>query len=345
MPVINFQRTVEDLYKLASMFWPSELNRLEAERSVIPKLLETQEQFVAILSVDVSDLDSLFQIIDAATLPANLFLKHLVVLSDFGGEMLQRTNREFNSLFPASRLDYLWNEKKYSYDFKRLPLGNLTNSRLGLTGKKLIDAQPLSDLTKDVVALLLFGSACEEEKVSETLVKCEIGNYLSQPEILEKFIKQRYIWVSRITAGAKANTLGQIAQSFVKAYIENNLGIEGISIRTSGSIPGVSHTSSDRPTTFDLVISAGNKYVAIEVSFQVTTNSTIERKAGQARARFEQVEKEGYKIAYVIDGAGNFQRENAIRTLCSYSHCTVAFSESELSVLCEFLRAYFSETI
>ncbi|QFS47783.1 hypothetical protein [Nostoc sphaeroides] len=30
--------------------------------------------------------------------------------------------------------------------------------------------------------------------------------------------------------------------------------------------------------------------VGIEVSFQVTTNSVIERKAGQAKSRFEQIE-------------------------------------------------------
>ena len=64
-------------------------------------------------------------------------------------------------------------------------------------------------------------------------------------------------------------------------------------------------------------------------------------KAGQAKSRFEQIEDAGYKMAYVIDGAGNFERENAIRNLCTYSHCTVAFSHDELNVLCEFLRNYF----
>lgn len=78
----------------------------------------------------------------------------------------------------------------------------------------------------------------------------------------------------------------------------------------------------------------------MEVSFQVTTNSVIERKAGQAQARYNQIDKAGYKIAYVIDGAGNFQRDTALGTICRYSHCTVAFSQSELGVLCEFIRDY-----
>ena len=105
-------------------------------------------------------------------------------------------------------------------------------------------------------------------------------------------------------------------------------------------MPGVTHTdtTTGRLTSFDLVINNGTKYIAVEVSFQVTTNSVIERKAGQARARFEQIEQAGHRVAYVLDGAGNFRRETALRTICSYSHCTVAFSRSELDVLCAFLR-------
>lgn len=46
-------------------------------------------------------------------------------------------------------------------------------------------------------------------------------------------------------------------------------------------------------------------------------------------------------MAYVLNGAGNLQRENAVSTICAHSHCTVAFSRPELEILCEFMRAYF----
>jgi len=88
-------------------------------------------------------------------------------------------------------------------------------------------------------------------------------------------------------------------------------------------------------------VTNGIKYVAIEVSFQVTTNSVIERKGGQAKSRYEQIESAGHKIAYVIDGAGNFERRSAVENICSYSHCTVAFSETELEVLCNFMKDFF----
>ncbi|MEA5513987.1 restriction endonuclease, partial [Nodularia sp. UHCC 0506] len=132
----GYQRNVEDLRQLASMFWPSELSKQEAELSVIPKLIETQDQFIAILSVSVSNLNGLFQIIESSSLPANLFLKHLLVLADFGGEMIQRLNSQFESIFPSRRLDYLWDTKSYSYSFLVLPVsGQLNNNKLGITGK------------------------------------------------------------------------------------------------------------------------------------------------------------------------------------------------------------------
>jgi len=74
MPSRNYRRTIQELHKRASLFWPPELSHKEVELSVVPKLLETQDDFVAILSVKVPDLDGLFKVINASTLPGNLFL-------------------------------------------------------------------------------------------------------------------------------------------------------------------------------------------------------------------------------------------------------------------------------
>jgi len=340
----NYQRTFEELEEAASKFWPAELSELEAKLSIIPLLLNTQDQFISILSVKTHDLDGLFNIIKSSSLPANLFLKHLVILADFGGELLQRVSREFDRLFPNGILNYYWQGQERVYKFRALPQMRLSNNSLFIDGRHLAEPHPLDDLKSDAIALLLFGSAYSGEckETSEALVKCEIGEYLGKPKDLATFIKQRYIWVSRITGGAKANNLGQLAQKFVAEFIENNLGLN-VEVRPGGRLPGVSHTDllTGRETSFDLVVTDGRRYVAIEVSFQVTTNSTIERKAGQAKSRYEQVENAGHRIAYVIDGAGNFQRETAIRTILSYSHCSVAFSRSELNILCNFLREFF----
>lgn len=347
MIVHQYRRTVEELEKAASKFWPQELAQQEAELSIIPKLLETQDDFISILRVPVASVDGLFDIVNTSTLPANLFLKHLVVLADFGGEMLQRVNRQFLSLFPEKEFTYLWlvngEPQERTYRFQALPIGTLNNDRLGLSGRTLLEAQTLSPLHKDIIALLLLGRAATDENLANVLVKCEISDYLGQPDKLDKFIRQRYIWVSRITGGSQSNNLGQLAQQFVRTYLQEHLGIAGVEYRANGHVPGVRHTDDNdkRETTFDLVVSKDGKYVAVEVSFQVTTNSVIERKSGQAQARHQHIHAHGYKIAYVLDGAGNFQRESALRTICAFSDCTVAFSQAELEVLCQFIREYF----
>ena len=345
----NYQRTFEELEEVASKFWPVELSELEARLSVIPLLLKTQDQFISIISVETPDLGRLFDIVEASSLPANLFLKHLAILTDFGGEPLQRVSHEFKMLFPENKLNYYWHKESHRYTFRALPDLKFSNQSLHIDGKHLVEQHPLDDLKRDAIALLLFGSAYsgDDQEVASALAKCEIGDYLGKPDELADFIKQRYIWVSRITGGAKANNLGQLAQKFVAEYIEEHLGLNDVAVKTEGRLPKVTHTDplTGRETSFDLVVTNDVKYIAVEVSFQVTTNSTIERKAGQAKGRYEQVEKAGHRIAYVIDGAGNFQRETAMRTMLAHSHCSVAFSRSELEILCDFLRDFFTTEV
>ncbi len=337
-----YQRNVAQLREVASMFWPTELSREAAELSVLPLLLDTQDQFLNILGIDLSSPEGYFSLLRMTNMPANLFLKHLMILADFGGELLQRVNDNFQLLFPDGQLEYSWRNKTYIYHFQTLPVTRLSNDRLGVSGKKLAQEQPLDGLLQDVIVLLIFGSACTNPNTAEVLSQCELSMYLGRPSNLKKFVKQRYIWVSRIITGSQSNNLGQLAQKFVQQYLVTNLLIPGISIKPNAHLPGVTHTdvTTNRPTSFDIVVSKEGRFVAVEVSFQVTTNSVIERKAGQAQARYNQINELGHKIAYVLDGAGNFQRETALATLCSYSHCTVAFSEAELNVLCDFIREH-----
>lgn len=329
-------------------FWPVELSEKEAKLSVIPKLVETQDDFIALLGVAVRRIEDLIDIVNLSALTGNLFLKHLMVLSDFGGELIQRTNREFSRLFPTGKLEYLWREEgetsPRTYQFKALPARGLSNKKLNLLGRALLDKAPLTPLQEDITVLLLLGSAATDPEVASILSKCEVGNYLGLPAELDRFVRQRYIWVSRITGGAQSNTLGQLAQRYVYEYIETNLRLDGVNLSANGHVPNVRHTlgGDPRETTFDIVVSRDERYVAIEVSFQVTTNSVIERKSAQAQARYTQIESAGARIAYVLDGAGNFQRRSALRTLCDYSHCTVAFSPAELNLLCEFIREYLT---
>lgn len=349
MTQTNYRRTVEELEKVASKFWPQELSRQEAELSIIPTLIKTQEDFLTILKVPVADFEGMLHILDTSTLSPSLFLKHLIVLADFGGEPLKRVSSEHSILFPDNRLTYLWTvdnkAEERTYTFRAFPRKSFSNDSLGISGKKILENKPLTDLQRDAIALLLFGAASTFEETADVLVQCQISDYLGQPEKLDKFVRERYIWVSRITGGSKSNSLGQLVQKFVKKYLEEHLGMPGTNISSNGHVPEVRHVGEidGRLTTFDLVVKNGEKYVAVEVSFQVTTNSVIERKSGQAQARYRQIEDKGYRIAYVLDGAGNFERDSALKTICAFSHCTVAFSQDELEVLCQFIREYITK--
>ncbi|GAI06341.1 unnamed protein product, partial [marine sediment metagenome] len=201
----------------------------------------------------------------------------------------------------------------------------------------LANRSALDGLTKDMIMILLHGSTSMNTDTAEVLRKCEIGNLLGRPEELERYVKEKYIWVSRITGGAEANALGQVAQQHLCEFLSRELE-PSYEVRPNGYISGITQNDGRTQIRFDIVVEKNTRAVAVEVSFQVTTNSTIERKAGQAASRYRTLKERGHQIAYVIDGAGNFQRRSAISNICANSDCTVAYTEEEFSVLLEFIK-------
>ncbi len=336
---MSYNRNITELQSKAAIWWPAFLSTMETNASIIPALLRTQDEFVALLKLSGKSPFTIFDVLASAGLSGNLLLKHLVVLSDIGGENLQRMNSQFAALFPKDAktgkdyFKFVWKEKEYRYDFQVLPVTSLSNNKLGIDGLNLIKEMPLSELHKDVAAILLFGSTYTNDEIAEkTFAKCEVGTLLGSPDEIDRYIDQRYIWISRITGGAQANTLGQNAQTFVADTLRTRLGSD-YNVTRNGRIDV--HTER---IPFDVVVEKNGKYVGIEVSFQVTTNSTIERKANEAENRYNLMHNLGFSIAYIIDGAGNFQRSSAITKICTHSDCTVAYTEPELEVLAEFIE-------
>lgn len=334
----KYKRNPIELENNACKWWPENLIALEAESSIIPILIRTQDKFISILTLsDSNNPESIFDVMTAANFAANLFLKHLMILTDFGSEPLQRINRDFTTYFPDGKLYYAVNGYEMKYRFTELPVtGSLTNKKMHTDIDSILSNEKLNNFYKDIIILLLFGSNALYNGIAEILSKCTVGNIIGKPDELEEFIKQRYIFVSRITGGAQANGLGNAAQIYAENYFQQKLGKEYV-VKSNGHIPGITHNDRTE-TTFDLSIEHNNRYVGIEISFQVTTNSTIERKAGQAQARFNAIKGTNNYIAYIIDGAGNFQRKSALMSICQYSHCTVAYTDSEFDVLIEFIK-------
>jgi hypothetical protein len=339
MTQLRCNRNIDELESHAVMWWPDSLSQQNANISVIPKLLKTQDAFLDILSLSKNHPDQVFALITAAEFPVNLFLKHLCILADYGGEPLQRLGRSFEDIFVADScgirtLNYTWNGQNYAYIFKGLP-ATIGNSQLNIDGDGLRnDILKLTPLYRDVIMLLMHGAtsqACDQGALS----KCEIGSIMGNDEILGNYVKQRYVAVSRITGGASANTLGQLAQCYVIDLLKEKLG-DSYDVKSNGKIQLIGYDKEAMP--FDIVVTSSSKTFGIEISFQVTTNSTIERKAGQSASRQNLMHKNGHLIAYIIDGAGNFQRRSAIKELCNHSDCTVAYSAEEIGILANWIK-------
>jgi hypothetical protein len=337
---LKYQRTIEELEKHAVKWWPKELEEAVAIASVIPALLASQEQFICILKLSGTKPAQVFDVLSASGMPANLFLKHLAVLADYGGELIKRIGREFSSAFDIdahtqkSVMRYVFKGEQHNYTFEALPIKGLGNPKLKLDGIAIVKPQPLSPLYRDMIIILMHGATTDVAHLA-ALEKCEIGSLLGDEVAIDRYIKEKYLHVSRITTGASANHLGQIAQTWVLETLRKYLP-DNIIMHRNGTIKLSKHDkASGMP--FDIVFEQGAAKVGLEVSFQVTTNSVIERKAELARNRQLLMHKHGYHIAYVIDGAGNFQRSSAVGTLCKFSDCTVAYSESEIAILAQFI--------
>lgn len=344
---MRFKKTVAELEKVAVKWWPKALEEKVAEISAVPKLLETQDSFISILKLSGDYPEQIFGLIEAGNLSPNLFLKHLVVLADFGGELIKRLGREFENIFSLEnyedrRLHFSLRGKLHDYTFKALPVSGLSNNKLKIDGKSILEDGELNDITRDMIMLLLFGGLSNKSDLAN-LERCNIGSILGEPEALDTYIKQKYLHVSRITTGAGSNSLGQIAQVHVAEFLFEKLD-KSYSVKSNGR---VKLNSYDSPTgmPFDVVVERNGKKVGIEVSFQVTSNSVIERKASNAEDRKAQMGREGHYVAYVIDGAGNFSRSSALNTICQSSDCTIAYSEQELETLVDFIKGKLDDPL
>ena len=101
-----------------------------------------------------------FEVINASDVPGNLFLKHLVVLADYGGELLKRLGKEFSNIFPEingqRKLNFIFKGDEREYIFKALPVNGLSNAKLKIDGASIAQERNLDDLMKDIIMLMMY---------------------------------------------------------------------------------------------------------------------------------------------------------------------------------------------
>ena len=219
-------RLLEDLEENALKFWPENIAVLERNSSIIPKLIETQDKFISLLNIaDAEPFAWKKALSTSKQLSANLFLKHLMVLSDIGGEKSMRFKKELPKVFKNNVMEFSWNGTNYSYEFQTLTSKRTWNNvYLNVDGSGLGIPHSLTPVMEDITNLILFGSTARTDNLPREIEeKCIIGALIGRKKELDAFVRQRYIWVSRITGGATANSLGNLAQQYVIDFLQKRL--------------------------------------------------------------------------------------------------------------------------
>lgn len=342
----KYLRNIDELAEVGSKWWPKEVREMAAENSIMQILLATQERFLSILKLsDRQNAATIFGLLDNANFSLHLFLKHLSLLTDVGAEPLQRINASFFDIFPSNVMEYSIEGVKHSYKFLSLPLqkGKLDNKKMQTESpESLLLPCYDKDLSKDIIMLLIFGGASTSDQANAILYRSNVYEYLGNTHLIDTYVRQNYIRVSKIIGGKTATDLGNVAQSFAADYLRSHLG-KDYNVRSNATIPHVK-LDDDREATFDIVVdrikdtSKYKPYVGIEVSFQETSNSTVERKGREAQARFQSTNNRRSYVAYIIDGVGNFSRRSAVNDMCNNSHCNVAYTRKEFDLLIEFIK-------
>ena len=189
----RYERTIDELEVHACKWWPAELREVEQNLSNLPVLLDTQEQFIAILKLANKENPSrIFNLIREAEFPNTLFLKHLIVLTDFGSEPLQRVNKNFAMLFPDGVFKFDIGNGVQEYIFQSLPVsGTLNNAKMRIdTKERMLAGGTDTGMYNDLIMLLIYGAAAVSPMVRGVLYKCTQYLYLGNPAQIEDFVKK-----------------------------------------------------------------------------------------------------------------------------------------------------------
>ncbi len=341
----EYIRTIAELESVGCKWWPTEIQQRAYEISLLKTLLDSQERFISLLVLaDPDHPEDLFELIEHSTMTYQMFLKHLSILTDVGSEPIQRIHAEFSKVFPDGVFVYQINGAEKTYNFAALSTcSKPTNEKMQTDSIENLNGPCRNvGLMKDLIMLLLYGEAAVSPKTRSVLRRCNMFQFIGQEDRIKKFVRENYIRVSRIINGKTANDMGNALQSCAADAIRAKLGDE-YNVVSPGTIPGV-RLDDDKEATFDIVIDKNNDtsrfkpYVGIEVSFQETSNSVVERKGREAQARFRKAHEKRCYVAYIIDGVGNFSRTSAANDMCANSDCNVAYTQSEFEILCEFVR-------
>lgn len=338
----KYKRTLAELREHAILYWSPEIIEQAASISVLPLLLKTQDKFISLLNLADATPTSWKNILQASEkgdLKGNVFLKHLMVLSDVGGEALNKYP-PLSRFFPDGIMKYIWRERTFEYQFQkiqnRIPLAN---PAIKVDAPQLIRGYDLDAKMEDVAMLLLYAGYSVGDTLPEDFKeKCIIGGLIGKSEDLESLVKQNYIRINGIIGGAISNAMGHFAQSFVMERLEKWL--PEWKFKKDGTLPCVRHKSDDAETTFDVVGTSPNKtHFAIAVDFHTDRKIVTRDEAEKAASLAKRVRAAGHSICCLEGGIGDeYVRVNAISKYYRRSDFTTEITKMGIKDLVKFMR-------
>lgn len=334
------EKEVRKLQKKGFWFWTKEISSASVEAPLVKSLKESRAAFISILTE--SEPSNLLQNLlnPSKPLTRKMAIKHAMIATDASAELLDRT-KSYIAFKKFKILHAQIGDHKIEYRIKRL--GTIFTKRL--TNKLIYSAN--AALLSDLFYVICFGSTTSEFANFLSFRRFRLAELCGNHEAIQKHFQELYLDVSRQLTQLTAQSRGELLNTFVKSKLDacfaNNSSIKYVENRR---VPGVGDKRAKAlgGEQFDLVYAikpaSGReiKYVAIEVAFQETTNSTMERKARQATLLFVVFNKMGYKLCFVVDGAGFLSaRPKALRDIIQSSHFRVTLKPEELFRLGAFI--------
>lgn len=310
---------MNDLKRTGKWFWSDEF--IEDYKS--PLIDDLEFYYSKILNVIKNSTKfNLVTNLVEMEIPTEILLKNLMIILDTSAETLDRIAMYLN----YKGIDHLTIDNQV---IKMKKFGK--DKKISLSNKNIANAD--NALKHDIISILSFGYSSVEIGRFSSIKFCKLSKFANNPDLLDQHLRYLPLNSSSQIKQLRAVNFGQQLEKLVLkkiASVQEKLGFElSLDRRYFGQ-------------QFDLVLEKSDKFVVIEIAFQETTNSTLERKGKQAKnGLYESINAKGNKLIYIVDGAGYFKRIRALENLIEYSHFITNVSDEGLEDLIIFLEDYF----
>ena len=312
-------------------FWTEEMMPADLLDEGTKRILETKSVFVDILE-HANPTTLVADLLTEGRLPRSLAVRHCMLATDIGMETIDRL-ADFLNFHDITQFRIKSVTYTDAYQLRTLGMNDGVQS---ISNSDLDEFE--IDTLHDICTILCFGEHIDVLADYPTFDRCRLGTVCGDDQAIADYFADLYVRFSPQTRGRVAVKKGQIAESVTREFLESVVSsLDRLVFASSSRVPDVPKEGDDQEFDFVLRTTDTNPtYVAIECAFQETTNSTLERKARQSRELYPSFHEREYYFCHVVDGAGYFNRSNALKQMIEYSDIAVGFNE--FARLREFLQ-------